>query len=518
MNDHRSTETFQLIDTSSLNRDAENYEFLQGGRGREIFFRQERYRVAELLKEVGHLNPRVVSESFEGDLVDFAITGASCSCPGVADCSPGQAIPRVWIMIGDDTYYSGRARVVHATGVGGNNGTPAHTMVGLHLTDDVIDVDRVFQLRSAARAKNHMKETQVTLHRQDVVPEYKRGVADLVFLLVRYRSLLSQQEQQIRAAATGATEALESDLLETVWNSFRPRAFEIQEKLEDLTNPHYGDTDFRRLHRAFTLPILTPHMAAGPNWWRAWAKPLGYPGDYVLMTQFYEQGWKGDSLFAKLMHKYGDQQPMVCAVRSRMEFLRETIQGLVEARADSDSPTSLLCLGAGPARELGQIGEAYKGRAALEYTLIDQDNTALAFANRALSPMLVRGPKNLSVRYLYLAFKQLLGDERIFESIPDSHVVYSAGLFDYLPTGKAKLLLSKLFDKVQPGGTLIVGNFGGPPTAAWAPSYVLDWDLRYRTRKEMEELGSELGPRAVNVRVETEKLGMQFFVMVDKKV
>ena len=130
MQDDKSMETFKLIDPLSLNRDAENYEFLQGGRGREIFFRQERYRVAELLKEVGHLNPRVVAESFEGDLVDFAITGASCSSPGSTDCRPGQLIPRVWIMIGDETYYSGRAKVVHANEIPSQPHAPAQTIIG----------------------------------------------------------------------------------------------------------------------------------------------------------------------------------------------------------------------------------------------------------------------------------------------------------------------------------------------------------------------------------------------------
>ena len=517
MSDNGFPRTFELIDAHSLNRDAQNYEFLKGGRGREIFFRQQRYRVSEMLKDVKHLNPRVISEHFEGDLVDIAITGESCRCAGQAPVKPGDELPKVWVMIGDSTYYAGRARIVHASHQEEALGKPEHTLVGLFLMDEVMDIDRIFRLRTEAQTENHMKSSKVLLSREDIVPEYKRLVADFLFLLTRYRSLLMRQEELLESSAPEARAEIEKELLHTVWDSFCPLAKELQQRMEDVVNPNIYDPDFRDLYRAYTLSLITPHLAAGPNWWRAWVKPLGYPGDYLLMNQFYAREWEGDNLFAKLAHRYGSEQMMVKAVCSRMDFLRDAVFRIVEEQAgQGEGPIRILCLGSGPVREIIEFAKAYDGDRRVEFTLLDQDNSALSFANRKLSPLVVKSEERVHVRYLYLAFRQLFGDDELFQSTLSSNLVYSAGLFDYLSTGKAKLLVSKLWSKLPRGGKLLVGNFAGPPEHAWAPSLVLDWDLRYRTREEMEDLGSELDD-ASSVEVVTEELGLQFFIEATKR-
>lgn len=208
------------------------------------------------------------------------------------------------------TLYSGRARVVYAAHEDGDVGSDAgQTTLGLHLVDDVVDIDRVMKLRSVAQASAHMGKALGTLSHNAISPEYRMCVSDYLFLLVQFRSLLAQQERALEHAGPIARSEWETELLEEAWRQFRPVAAELQEQMEALTNPDYGDPEFRNAYRGYTLPVLTPYMAAAANYRRAWHKPLGYPGDYMLMARFYDQGWHGPDLFSKLMYKSGDELP-----------------------------------------------------------------------------------------------------------------------------------------------------------------------------------------------------------------
>jgi len=237
------------------------------------------------------------------------------------------------------------------------------------------------------------------------------------------------------------------------------------------------------------------------------------------MAQFYDRGWHGPDLFAKLMYKSGDEQPMVKAVRSRKDHLRRQIESTVSRFSPRSSADrcNIVCLGSGPAREVAEFAATYRGDRKVRFILVDQDDSALAYVSRLLPPLLVGTDGLVEVQYLHVAFRQLLRSRELFETIPQAHLVYSGGLFDYLDDRPAKVLLGSLFDKVAPSGRLLVGNFAGPPRHAWAPSHVLDWDLKYRTEAEMRDLVSELPETVDEVAVETEPSGLQYFVSVRKR-
>jgi len=508
---------FELIDPLSLRADSANYEFLRGGTGKDINYRQERYRV-DLLKEVDQLNPRIVSDIFEGDMVDFAITGVSCWCPGRVTANAGTVVPKVWVMLGDETYYSGRARLSHVRHREDSESGEESTVVGLQLLDDVIDIDRILRLRTSAETRNEMKATAVTLSRQDITTAYKSGIADLVFLLTRHRSLLARFERHLAEAGPIAQAELETEMLESAWAMLKSPLFRIQDQLDDLTREHYFDRDFQELYRQYTIPQLSPHICVSPFSRRAWLKPLGYPGDYILMCYLYDCGWEGNSMFEKLLHQYPMYHQMADAVRNRKVLAGRLYEEVLAGRTNGSSePVRIFALAAGPAREVVDFVASYDGERKVEFILVDQDNRALGYVAKQLAPLLVKRRGIVSVQYLYVALRQLIEDPALFGTIPPVDLIFSAGLFDYLSTGKGKLLMSKLFEKLRPGGTVVVGNYGSPPHHAWLPTYVYDWPLRYRTREEMRDLAQGLEEGAGEIEVLHEETRKQYFTRVVKR-
>lgn len=510
---------FEIVDPASLCKNDANHEFLQGGQGKAVNYRQRRYRVGDLLQEVELAVPRVVSDQFEGDLVDFAITGASCLCQEKTNIEEGTIVPRVWVMIGDETYYTGRARVVHVTpGVGSDSGVT--TLVGLQLLDGIIDADRVQRFQSDAEASREMRKTRVILARTDISEGYKRSVADFLYVLLRYRSLLSRQEVELERVSHAARNEMEREILEATWKEFKTTIGPVQEQLEGMTMDHYFDREFQELHRAYTLPLVTPHVVCAPILYRSWAKPLGFAGDHVTMAYIYDQGWEGDGLFAKLIHRYGTDHPASETVRARKTFLKELIrQAATEADGRGENELrNVVTLGCGPAQEAVEFVQEYAGERPLQFTLIDQDNGALGMANKQLSPLVMGAESNVGAQYLYVAFAQLIRDAELFDNVPPANLFYCSGLFDYVSTGKGKLLISRLFDKVAPGGRLVIGNFSAPAASAWTQTYLLDWNLRYRTRQEMEELLNELRPEMCEGEVVEDSTGSCFFIVARRRV
>src|SRR5262249_34547669 len=92
-------------------------------------------------------------------------------------------------------------------------------------------------------------------------------------------------------------------------------------------------------------------------------------------------------------------------------------------------------------------------------------------------------------------------------------VVYSAGLFDYLPDSVCRQLVGVFYERLAPGGLVIVTNVEpSNPIRHWL-SYLLDWHLIYRNAAEMLELCPGFVPRE-NVRVVSDPTGVNVFMEI----
>jgi extracellular factor (EF) 3-hydroxypalmitic acid methyl ester biosynthesis protein len=96
------------------------------------------------------------------------------------------------------------------------------------------------------------------------------------------------------------------------------------------------------------------------------------------------------------------------------------------------------------------------------------------------------------------------------------HFVYSMGLFDYLLAPVGRALLSRLWELVLPGGTLLVGNFHPGCASRTYLDYWCDWSLNYRTEEEFRALAD--GLVGAKVELTFEETRSQMFLRLERVV
>jgi len=99
-------------------------------------------------------------------------------------------------------------------------------------------------------------------------------------------------------------------------------------------------------------------------------------------------------------------------------------------------------------------------------------------------------------------------------TLADVDLIYSAGLYDYLPQPVAASLTRLLYTKLRPSGRLLLGNLKETPDTTWIMDYVLGWHLTYRTEPEMLHLADGLKPAPADVGITRDDTGSCLFLDV----
>jgi hypothetical protein len=96
-------------------------------------------------------------------------------------------------------------------------------------------------------------------------------------------------------------------------------------------------------------------------------------------------------------------------------------------------------------------------------------------------------------------------------------LVYSTGLYDYVPATTGRRLTWALFEMLRPRGRLVLANFlPGIPDLGYMESYMA-WNLIYRTRLEMLDLTMDIPQAAIrDVRLFAEENQNILFLEVTK--
>jgi hypothetical protein len=90
------------------------------------------------------------------------------------------------------------------------------------------------------------------------------------------------------------------------------------------------------------------------------------------------------------------------------------------------------------------------------------------------------------VQALNVSFTDVLRGGAWLDEAGPQDLIYSVGLIDYLIDRRARTLASRLYERVAPGGTLIIGNMNETDLSnLWPMEFITDWHLYYRTEKDM---------------------------------
>jgi hypothetical protein len=162
-------------------------------------------------------------------------------------------------------------------------------------------------------------------------------------------------------------------------------------------------------------------------------------------------------------------------------------------------------------------------QAPVEFVLVDQDEQTLQYCHESLSrEILSLASARVALNCLHISVKQILKPkdktERHFISanLQSADLIYTVGLFDYLPRPVAKLLVRRLYKFLRPGGELFIGNLRESPDTSWMMEHTLAWHLEYRTPESMKELTKGLQPPPTSTEVVADSTGNCLFLNITR--
>jgi extracellular factor (EF) 3-hydroxypalmitic acid methyl ester biosynthesis protein len=436
------------------------------------------------------------SEHTTANVIDVSATGLALEpTAAVNGATRGTKVTQLVVTHGDERLFDGEGVVVYQT----------RDRIGVR-TDGLIDL-RYVQVREAVEGRG-LLQSLASLRQEfsALKPEWRAAVSDLASLLQNIRASLDEIEADLIDSQLGHPEAQGRFLRDLVdeWSEAHldkiRELFWLSKELDD---------DQIELGRAYAERLLTPLYMHGALYRRAITKPRGYAGDYLTMLLFNQKEPEGNSLFEKFVDLASKQHSLCTTALTRQMKITEGVLECILRGGER-----IVSVASGPAVELGAVVDRLRRDGhPVEFILIDQDEEALAYSHDfLLRRILDRGldPFKVRVNCIHFSVKQILKPRNAEELqildhvLGDSDYIYSVGLLDYLPDPIAARLIAALYERLAPGGQLVIGNLVEADDATWLMDFVLAWHLVWRTPSAMAELARGLSPdpRRVDVSVD----------------
>jgi extracellular factor (EF) 3-hydroxypalmitic acid methyl ester biosynthesis protein len=337
-------------------------------------------------------------------------------------------------------------------------------------------------------------------------PEYRDTIDATVDLLETYRSRVATRAADPLARTTAPL----GEVVDALWRDWRALWSDANECLGDLAR----DTRQIATAKQYTEARLTRLLLDAPLWRQAYAKPRGYPGDYVVMNYIYDGHAVGESAFARLAHALAVKIGQF--VVRRKELVREAIAELT-AGTGSQASLRIASLGCGPGREIAEyLEQDARFAGSLTFTLVDQDEDALRYAGRGIADAAAasRAGRQVHVEPRKVSVLRLLRDAAPADVLGQPDLIYSAGLFDYFSDRTCRILAQRLYAALRPGGVLLIGNMKLGTDMAWPLEFIADWSLIYRSAERV--LGWADGLPNADIQLRTEATGYDYMLRVRK--
>ncbi len=242
-------------------------------------------------------------------------------------------------------------------------------------------------------------------------------------------------------------------------------------------------------------PILNPGTIIGFSF----TKPFGYNGDFFIIEKIYQHYISSDPKYRKwdvFFHTF----PAAIAVVNRKKLAIGIMKELHEKSNGNQS--DVLILGSGPATEVNEFLKEYP-LSPLQFDLLDLDKRAIDYAKI----------KNRN----FLAKMDFFNCNIIrFTPAKTYNLIWSAGLFDYFKDKHFVYLLKKYYEYLNPGGEMIIGNFGTANPSRKIMEILGDWFLVHRSIDELKSFALQAGIHPSNIDVDKEPLGINLFLRLRK--
>ncbi|MFN3480824.1 MAG: methyltransferase domain-containing protein [Thermodesulfovibrionales bacterium] len=334
---------------------------------------------------------------------------------------------------------------------------------------------------------------------------YKEIIGDRI---ERYRSLLDEEtdrfisrleEIEKRCQSTTRDEKILNDVkrimddMMSFCEEFEKKAGYSKEELKKIISRFHRDTN----------PILFRSYCIK----RARIWPQGYQGDYKTLETIYRNTPCSDGL-GYYLDLWALDLPLGHAVRNRIKRLENMLREEVKKRF----APKVLNIACGSCRELiGLANEIQENEARIICT--DTDNDALNHAETRLKSI---GIDNYVEFRKYNALR-MFDDELNSAEFGKQDIIYSVGLFDYLPDEFLIKLLSALYNLLDVTGTLIAAFKDADRYRSQEYHWILNWDgFLQRNERDFRNILYLAGIPDSAIREEREETGLIIFYRISK--
>lgn len=381
-----------------------------------------------------------------------------------------------------------------------------NTIIAFEILGNPINMDKLDAVNAANKVI--LRQKDFTESTRNIPPEVKAQVYEIEDWLEHLMAEINQIEENINPANNKSVVNFEETIISIIaeyMGQIFPQAYnKYEETLRSYPEEiHDNAVDFLRQklnHIIYQSPFAE----------RVFNKPLGYAGDYEMMNLIYKQENVGKSLFARCLHRYYINEPAAQAVRNRADYLVDVITRALKA-APKDRPYRILSVACGPAMEWQKLIPTLSNMdQEIIVDLLDQDKTALLDTQNQLKQLCRQHSSPITFQFINKAIKNIIArgtDHKKYD------LVYSAGLFDYLSAPIASKAATKMFESVESGGKMIIGNFNVDNPNKSGMDYALDWKLIYRSEDDLLNLFSDIDGK---LSIENEMLDINLFCVIDK--
>ena len=351
-------------------------------------------------------------------------------------------------------------------------------------------------------------------------PEFKIVVADMQTFLHDLRLWLDQLELGIQnfqqplqsALVKEAVESLSKPVIQSI-DAFIDRFESIVTRLEEGEHPRYYAHLRRQLH---------PFLLSSPFAHRAFTKPLGYAGDYLMVDMMIRPACEGATLFSKIINVWLLGQLPAQAHRNRVDYLERKLFEETAHMKASGRVNKVLNLGCGPADEVQRFFAEQNISQHAALTLVDFNEETLGYLQNKLDGIKNKLVRPVSFQLIKRSVYQILKDGgralRHASGEPYDYI-YCAGLFDYLSDSVCKQLMNIFYEMLAPGGLLLATNATDALNCSrpfrYSMEYLLDWHLIYRDKAHFATVAPDLAD-ADKIAVIAEDTGANLFLEVRK--
>jgi extracellular factor (EF) 3-hydroxypalmitic acid methyl ester biosynthesis protein len=506
-------ESLESEDLKNINRylqnqtpiTSQNLKIIKGEK-----YRQTRYGADFLAGLKPHCFVSVENKRVEGTIQNFSKYGVSVVFEEALEWVPGGKIKNIHLLLEEKEIFRGPVIVRHYQKRG------KFYEYGFEFSGSFLDVEKAFAVKEYNLIEKNLSGFREKLIlTQQIKPDFKIAMGDLHYVLENLKKSLEKDESKLLQIGDPLKrKALENDCLELVDVQFRRKVHDLMSIMEEIVRDLSAEE--RQLYVQYCRDMLLDYFHDASFVKRAFFRPLGYAGDYETMNLIYNAPHGGNTLWQKVVNHLLWTLPTNQAVRNRSQYLSEKIRKI--ASKASRETKNIMSLACGPCKEIQILlsdQESFSPKSNISFHLVDQDAHALSYSNNVLGELNLKRKKKIDLNYYQNSVADFLKNPDIRKKFPKQDLIYTAGLFDYLPDDVAELLIGICYFMLKPGGSLIVGNFSPFNPYRLAQEFALDWFLLYRDEQELKKLVPKF-LKCSKVDVEEEATHINLFLNVTK--